>query len=92
MVFLMIKFGSELILVRFVWDIWICLFFQVRVLYVRNLSPDTTEERLMQIFSAFVEPSRIEKIKKLRDFAFVHFQTRDDAKLALELLNGQPEQ
>lgn len=61
---------------------------KVTVLYVRNLMLNTTEEQIADIFSmngAF----KVEKVKKLRDFAFVHFRSREEAKQALTALNDQ---
>lgn len=48
--------------------------FQVKVLYVRNLKEVVTEEKLKEIFTPFGE---IERIKKIKDYAFVHFKERE---------------
>ncbi|XP_072314816.1 probable RNA-binding protein 46 [Eucyclogobius newberryi] len=61
---------------------------QVRVLYVRNLLLSTTEQTLQQEFSRF-KPGSVERVKKLTDYAFVHYRHRDDALTALELMNGE---
>uniref|UniRef100_A0AAV2KR06 Probable RNA-binding protein 46 n=1 Tax=Knipowitschia caucasica TaxID=637954 RepID=A0AAV2KR06_KNICA len=60
---------------------------RVRVLYVRNLMLSTTEETLQQEFSRF-KPGSVERVKKLTDYAFVHYCNRDDALTALGLMNG----
>uniref|UniRef100_A0A3B5ABM9 Probable RNA-binding protein 46 n=1 Tax=Stegastes partitus TaxID=144197 RepID=A0A3B5ABM9_9TELE len=60
---------------------------RVRVLYVRNLMLDTTEETLRQEFS-FFKPGAVERVKKLTDYAFVHYRCRSDALTALSLMNG----
>uniref|UniRef100_A0A8C4GV12 Probable RNA-binding protein 46 n=1 Tax=Dicentrarchus labrax TaxID=13489 RepID=A0A8C4GV12_DICLA len=60
---------------------------RVRVLYVRNLMLSTTEETLRQEFSCF-KPGSVERVKKLTDYAFVHYRCRDDAITALSLMNG----
>ncbi|KAK7910107.1 hypothetical protein WMY93_014791 [Mugilogobius chulae] len=60
---------------------------RVRVLYVRNLMLTTTEETLEQEFSRF-KPGSVERVKKLTDYAFVHYRNRDDALTALGLMNG----
>ncbi|XP_075307957.1 putative RNA-binding protein 46 [Odontesthes bonariensis] len=60
---------------------------RVRVLYVRNLMLDTTEETLRQEFSRF-KPGSVERVKKLTDYAFVHYRCRSDAIAALSLMNG----
>ncbi|XP_074555333.1 putative RNA-binding protein 46 [Halichoeres trimaculatus] len=60
---------------------------RVRVLYVRNLMLSTTEETLHQEFSRF-KPGSVDRVKKLTDYAFVHYRNRDDALTALNLMNG----
>ena len=49
---------------------------QVKVLFVRNLSNGVTEEILEKSFSAF---GNLERVKKLKDYAFIHFEERDGA-------------
>ncbi|XP_026225024.1 probable RNA-binding protein 46 isoform X2 [Anabas testudineus] len=60
---------------------------RVRVLYVRNLMMCTTEETLRLEFSRF-KPGSVERVKKLTDYAFIHYRCRDDAVTALNLMNG----
>ncbi|XP_073331276.1 probable RNA-binding protein 46 [Pagrus major] len=60
---------------------------RVRVLYVRNLMLSTTEETLLQEFSCF-KPGCVERVKKLTDYAFIHYRSREDAITALGLMNG----
>jgi RNA recognition motif-containing protein len=57
---------------------------KVKNLYVKNLSPDTTEPKLMQIFSQYGEVHRVRRVK---DFAFVFFENRSDALRAMEATN-----
>ncbi|XP_036373188.1 RNA-binding protein 47-like isoform X2 [Megalops cyprinoides] len=59
----------------------------VKILYVRNLMIETSEEMLRQIFSQF-NPGCVERVKKIRDYAFVHFASREDAVVAMDNLNG----
>ncbi|XP_026887972.1 RNA-binding protein 47 isoform X6 [Electrophorus electricus] len=59
----------------------------VKILYVRNLMIETSEETLRQTFSQF-SPGCVERVKKIRDYAFVHFTSREDAVVAMEHLNG----
>ncbi|XP_060680647.1 RNA-binding protein 47 isoform X2 [Hemiscyllium ocellatum] len=59
----------------------------VKILYVRNLMIETMEDTIKKIFSQF-NPGCVERVKKIRDYAFVHFTTREDAVLAMEKLNG----
>ena len=60
---------------------------QVKVLYVRNLMLDTTEDTLLSIFSQF-QSGCVERVKKIRDYAFVHFSTREACMRAMEAING----
>lgn len=50
--------------------------FQVKVLFVRNLANTVTEEILEKAFSQF---GKLERVKKLKDYAFIHFDERDGA-------------
>lgn len=62
-----------------------CFLSQVKVLYVRNLMLATTELRIEQVFSQYAS---VERVKKIRDYAFVHFLTREGALKAMKILNG----
>ena len=57
----------------------------MKVLYVRNLMLSTTEAAIEQAFSS---QSTVERVKKIKDYAFVHFTTRDNALEAMGNLNG----
>ena len=48
----------------------------------------TTEEQIREIFERF-KPNSIERVKKLKDYAFVHFKERDDALHAMNLMNSK---
>ncbi|XP_035681614.1 APOBEC1 complementation factor-like [Branchiostoma floridae] len=61
----------------------------VKVLYVRNLLLTTTEESLKESFENVVSPGSVERVKKIRDYAFVHFKTREEAVKAMNATNGQ---
>ncbi|KAI4891315.1 hypothetical protein NFI96_033525, partial [Prochilodus magdalenae] len=61
---------------------------RVRVLYVRNLMLDTTEETLRSEFS-LLKPGSVERVKKLTDYAFIHFHNREDALAAQQSMNGK---
>ena len=56
------------------------------MLYVRNLTQDFTEERLKEAFEAH---GAIQRVKKIKDYAFIHFEERDDAVKAMEALHGR---
>uniref|UniRef100_A0AAY5KZZ8 RRM domain-containing protein n=1 Tax=Esox lucius TaxID=8010 RepID=A0AAY5KZZ8_ESOLU len=59
---------------------------KVKVLFVRNLASTVTEEILEKAFSQF---GKLERVKKLKDYAFIHFEERDGAVKALAELNGK---
>uniref|UniRef100_A0AAQ6IGL0 RRM domain-containing protein n=1 Tax=Anabas testudineus TaxID=64144 RepID=A0AAQ6IGL0_ANATE len=59
---------------------------KVKVLFVRNLANGVTEEILETSFSEF---GKLERVKKLKDYAFIHFEERDGAVKALEEMNGR---
>lgn len=46
----------------------------------------TTEGRILEVFSAHAP---VERVKKIRDYAFVHFHSRMGALKAMESLNGK---
>ncbi|CAB0019225.1 unnamed protein product, partial [Nesidiocoris tenuis] len=48
----------------------------VKVLYVRNLTQDCSEEKLKEAFEAF---GKVDRVKKIKDYAFIHFEERDHA-------------
>ncbi|XP_034017339.1 heterogeneous nuclear ribonucleoprotein R-like isoform X1 [Thalassophryne amazonica] len=59
---------------------------KVKVLFVRKLATAVTEELLEKTFSQF---GKLERVKKLKDYAFVHFEDRDAAVKAMEEMNGK---
>lgn len=48
---------------------------------------DTTEKTLYQEFSRFKSGS-VERVKKILDYAFIHYRCREDAVAAQVLMNG----
>ena len=48
----------------------------------------TTEETIAKEFNQLKEGS-VERVKKLRDFAFIHFFTREDALNAMNAMDGK---
>ncbi|XP_017297530.1 APOBEC1 complementation factor isoform X2 [Kryptolebias marmoratus] len=60
----------------------------VKILYVRNLMLQTTEETIEKEFNS-IKPGAVERVKKIRDYAFVHFSQREDAINAMNVLNGK---
>uniref|UniRef100_A0A8C9XB79 APOBEC1 complementation factor n=1 Tax=Sander lucioperca TaxID=283035 RepID=A0A8C9XB79_SANLU len=60
----------------------------VKILYVRNLMLQTTEETIEKEFNS-LRPGAVERVKKIRDYAFVHFTQREDAINAMNALNGK---
>ncbi|TPP60956.1 A1CF [Fasciola gigantica] len=62
---------------------------KVRILYVRNLMLHTTEEALKDHFNRAIGAcDAVERVKKIRDYAFVHFRDRIQAAAALHQLDG----
>ncbi|XP_052533543.1 APOBEC1 complementation factor isoform X2 [Tympanuchus pallidicinctus] len=60
----------------------------VKILYVRNLMLSTTEETIEKEFNN-IKQGAVERVKKIRDYAFVHFNKREDAVDAMKALNGK---
>jgi len=58
---------------------------KVKVLYVRNLKSDITEDQLREKFEPY---GKIERVKKIKDYGFVHFEEREHALKAMEELNN----
>ena len=65
----------------------VCVSLQVKVLYVRNLMLSTAESTIEEVFSLHAP---VERVKKIRDYAFVHFHSKEDAHKAMNELNGEP--
>jgi len=59
---------------------------QVKVLYVRNLTSSVSEDKLREVFEAY---GKIDRVKKIKDYAFVHFDDREHAGQAMAALNHQ---
>ena len=59
---------------------------KVKVLYVRNLSSELTEEDVKNKFEAY---GSIERVRIVKDYAFVHYDEREPAIKAMSELNGQ---
>uniref|UniRef100_A0A9J8AFY6 Synaptotagmin binding, cytoplasmic RNA interacting protein n=1 Tax=Cyprinus carpio carpio TaxID=630221 RepID=A0A9J8AFY6_CYPCA len=57
---------------------------KVKVLFVRNLANSVTEEILETAFGQF---GKLERVKKLKDYAFIHYDERDGAVKALAEMN-----
>ena len=45
----------------------------------------TTEN---EIEEAFGSHAAVERVKKIRDYAFIHFTSKEDAHTAMEAMNG----
>ena len=57
---------------------------KVKVLYVRNLDLDTTEQ---EVEAAFAKYGAVTRTKKAKDYAFIHFEQREDALKAMQELH-----
>lgn len=71
----------------FLFMFFFCVLLHCLFLQVRNLMSTTTEETLRHEFSQF-KPGCVERVKKLTDYAFVHYRSREEALTALRLMNG----
>jgi heterogeneous nuclear ribonucleoprotein R len=58
---------------------------KVKVLFVKNLCNETSEQDLERFFEPY---GKLERIRKMNNFAFVHFDQREDALKAMEQLNN----
>lgn len=63
-------------------------------IYVSNLSRDTTEDDLREVFEAFGQVTSVNIIKdkysgESREFGFVEMPSKDEAQAALDGLNGK---
>lgn len=54
---------------------------KVRVLFLRNLMGTTTELQIRQFFN-YLSGGQVERVKKAKDYAFVHFASREAAERA----------
>ncbi|XP_074660883.1 APOBEC1 complementation factor-like isoform X2 [Tubulanus polymorphus] len=62
---------------------------KVKILYMRNLMISTTEDTIEQACNqALRKEGAVERVKKIRDYAFIHFRERNDAMRVMEELNG----
>lgn len=57
------------------------------MLYVRNLTQDCSEEKLKESFEQY---GKIERVKKIKDYAFIHFEDRDNAVKVKNVSNYIP--
>ncbi|KAI3383925.1 hypothetical protein SNEBB_006834 [Seison nebaliae] len=63
---------------------------KVRNIYIRNLMPNTSNELIQStIQNVLGKTDCIERVRVLRDYAFVHFKEREDACKAIEYLNNK---
>jgi len=46
----------------------------------------TSEAHILEVFSVY---GIVERVKKIKDYAFVHFQNREEAHKAIEGTNGE---
>lgn len=60
---------------------------KVKVLYVRNVPPNISEAEIRHAFSGD-DQLHVLRVRKIRDFAFVHYHSREDAVEGLALMNG----
>ncbi|XP_024082797.1 probable RNA-binding protein 46 isoform X2 [Cimex lectularius] len=61
---------------------------RVTIMYVRNMMLKTTEKTIKEALLNFVKPEDIKRVRKMKDFAFVHFTSREVAQIAINKFNG----
>ena len=54
----------------------------IKILYVRHLNMATTEETLWTCFSQ-LSNDQVDRVRKPKDFAFIHFTNREAAELVM---------
>ena len=52
---------------------------------MRNLHIDTQESTIAEVFQGIAP---VERVKKIRDYAFVHFTSKEDARKAKKAIDG----
>lgn len=62
---------------------------QVTKLYIRNLDINMGVEELRNVLFRLLPAEKIVHIHKILDYAFVHFARRQDAEVALTILQGK---
>ena len=55
-------------------------------MHVRNVAPNISEEGIKTQFGVFGE---VERVKKLKSYAFVHYVERESAMKAITEMNGK---
>uniref|UniRef100_A0A2A4JHP7 RRM domain-containing protein n=1 Tax=Heliothis virescens TaxID=7102 RepID=A0A2A4JHP7_HELVI len=60
---------------------------KVKVLYVRNFQIKTTPDTIQSVFEAAIH-DQVERVKKIYDYAFIHFFQREHAELAMKKLQN----
>ncbi|XP_064634437.1 APOBEC1 complementation factor-like isoform X2 [Lineus longissimus] len=62
---------------------------KVRILYMRNLMLTTTDETIRKACNrVLANEDAVERVKKIKDYAFVHFKDRKDALQVKDALNN----
>jgi RNA recognition motif-containing protein len=59
---------------------------KVKVLYVKNISAEVTEEEVQKLFETY---GKLERVRKMKDYAFIHFEQRDECMKAMEEQQGK---
>ncbi|CAH0727933.1 unnamed protein product, partial [Brenthis ino] len=59
----------------------------VKVLYVRNFEIRTTPDTIQKVFENAIN-NKIERVKKIYDYAFIHFYEREHAEIAMAKLQN----
>ncbi len=59
---------------------------KVKVLYVKNISAEVTEEEVQKLFETY---GKLERVRKMKDYAFIHFEQREECMKAMEEQQGK---
>jgi RNA recognition motif-containing protein len=59
---------------------------KVKVLYVKNLAGEVSEDEVKVLFEQY---GKLERVRKMKDYAFIHFEEREACLKAMEEQNGK---
>lgn len=59
---------------------------KVKVLYVKNLAGEVTEDEVKTLFEQY---GKLERVRKMKDYAFIHFEEREACLKAMEEQNNK---
>jgi RNA recognition motif-containing protein len=63
----------------------------VKGLFARNFSCAITEDEIRDGFQLLADGVKPARVRKRRDYAFIHFEKREDAELAFNAARDDPD-